>query len=121
MNDYVNRNRSGYDKEQESIASSTVTTAATGAGIKVGENMEVRVKFSHNGVLGNADNTLGANVEESDDNVTFSVLQAMGGLTAAIEESTTLVRTTKAYIRVKTGAAAGTTASVGGVQAYLES
>ena len=121
MGDYVNRNRQGFDKEQESIAEATVTTANTGSGIRVGENVETTVAMKHNGTLGNADNTLDANVEESDDNVTFTVLQAMPQLTVTATKVTANIRTTKQYVRVKTAAAAGTTASIGGVQAYLES
>ena len=120
MVDYVNRNRSQFDIEQDLLAEATITANATGSGILVGENIDLTLVIKHNGTLNNADNTLAAAIEESDDNITFTNLGNMKTLTNAVTSSRKIMRTTKKYVRGDF-TVGGTGPSLGGAHLYLES
>jgi hypothetical protein len=120
MNDYVNRNRQGFDIEQDLLAEAAITANATGDGILVGENVDITLVVKHNGTLGNADNTLASAIEESDDDITYTALGDMTTLTNAIVSDRQIMRTTKKYVRGDF-TVAGTTISLGGAHLYLES
>jgi len=122
MSDYQNRNRQGYDVKQVLLAEQTfVGSVVTGAGVHIGENVNLNIRAIRRGAIGNADNVLAITVEESSDNSSFTTLQAMATLTDGNVSQSEVVRTTKPYIRAKTAAVTGTTPSLADVEVFIES
>jgi len=123
MNDYVNRQRQGYDVDAALVPAATVTATGNGDGIDIGENVELDIRMQVRGTVSGTTPTLDVTIEESDDNSSFSAIPGAPAFTQATAtgvDERIMVRTTKRYVRaVKT--VGGTTPSFGDTEVMIQS
>lgn len=122
MNDYVNRNRQGYDVDAALVPAATITTTANGDGVYIGENVDLDVVLQVRGTVSGTTPTLDVTLEESDDNSSFTAIPgaAFTQATATGVNERIKCLTTKSYVRaVKT--VGGTTPSFGDTEVFIAS
>lgn len=122
MNDYVNRQRQGYDADAVMHGPiANLTASANGAAILIGENVEIDVISRVGGAVGGTSPTLDVTIECSADGSTGWVqVGSLPQQTDASPQARGMARTTEQYVRavLTTG---GTSPDFADVEVYIAS
>lgn len=124
MDDYVNRQRQGYDAEASLDSSAALIATSTGSAIDIGENVELDVVAQVRGAISGTSPTVDVTIECASD-AAFSAPVVIATFNQ-IDDSATPVaqrqmcRTTERYVR-SVATVAGTTPSFGDFEVFIAS